>query len=95
MEVWDDDDDYYCAQAYGCDDLIDNFTIAMLSSQFNFNEANSLTAHGTNGIGILSLVFYNLTTNPTPCISGDILTPSNGSLVPGGNLMTSICHLYH
>ena len=79
MEVWDDDPEVG-------DDSVDNFTIAMLSSNFfHFNDSRSLTVHGIKDIGNLALAFYNLTTNPTLCNSGDNPTHGTSSIMLAGN----------
>ena len=46
-------------------DLIDSFTIAMLSLVFDSNRSNPITIEGMNGVGNLTLGLYNLTINPT------------------------------
>ena len=84
VEVWDDDD------ALGGDDFIDSFIIANLSSEFHFNESNSLTSHGVKGLGNLSLVFYNLTTNPTLRNAKDHPTPNTISVLPGGTYVAFV-----
>ena len=83
MEVWEDDPEV------DGDDLMDNFTIAMLSSVFDSNQSNPLTIEGMKGIGELTLAFYNLTTNPTSCSAQDNPTLSTtctcSSSMSGGN----------
>ena len=83
--MWDDD-----PQING-DDFMDNFTIANLSSLFDFSQSNSLNVDGMEGIGNIRLAFYNLTTNPTTCNTGDNGTFSTGWLVPGGKFMARYC----
>ena len=73
--MWDTDTDV------GGDDFMDNFTITNLSSLFDFDQSNSLTVIGMEGIGKITLAFYYLTTNPTmTCNADDELTISSGSL---------------
>ena len=82
LEVWEDD--------FTNDDVIDNFTVAMLSSAFDSNQSNPLTIEGMTGIGSLTLAFYNLTTNPTSCNAEDNPTLSTkSSAVTGGIFVAS------
>ena len=74
MEVWDDDPEE------GGDDFIDNFTIANLSSLFDFNQSNSLTVKGIESIGKITLEFYNLTINPMTCNAVDDQIINSSSL---------------
>ena len=77
MEVWDDDGNT------GGDDLIDNFTIRLMSSLFDGNQSNSrTTVSGIEGIGYLTLAFYNLNFNPISCNVGDTTIISTNSLLP-------------
>ena len=69
--MWEDD------HHSGGDDFMDNFTIANLGSLFDFNQSNSLTVNGMEGIGQITLAFYNLTTHPTTCNTED-----NGTFLP-------------
>ena len=66
------------------DDFMDNFTIANLSSLFDFDQSNSLTVIGMEGIGKITLAFYYLTTNPKTCNAGNDLTIISSSLVSPG-----------
>ena len=60
MEAWDSDanEDYE-------DDLIDNFRITMLL--IDFQQSNLHSVQGEGGIGNFTLIYYNLTTDPTSC----------------------------
>ena len=66
-------------------DLIDNFTIALASSVFDYNQYNPITINGMMGIGNLTLAFLNLTTNPTSCRAEDYLTIDTTTLAPEGD----------
>ena len=77
MEVWDDDPEE------GGDDLIDNFTIQLMSSLFDADQSNSQTFNGTEGIGYLTLAFYNLNFNPISCNAENKTIISTNLLLPG------------
>ena len=84
--MWDND-----IQLHG-DDFMDNFTITNLRSLFDFDQSNSLTVIGMEGIGKIALAFYYLTTSPTTtCNAEDELTISSGSLTSPGIVC---CKLY-
>ena len=61
--------------------LIDNFTIAIPETVSNcVDESGSLTVQGQLGIGILTLAYFNLTTDPiTSCSSADVSTFSTST----------------
>ena len=80
--MWENDDD-------NDDDLMDKFTVEMLSSVFDSNRSNPLTIEGMEGIGELTLAFYSLTTNPTSCNAKDNPTLSSKSSITGGIFVTS------
>ena len=63
----------------GIDFFIDNFTIAIPGAVSNcVDKSNSLTVQGLHGIGNLTLVYFNLTTDPiTSCSSADVSTDSS------------------
>ena len=77
VEVWNMDEDH----------KIDNFTFTILESVCGFNYSNSLTVQGENGIGNLSVIYYNITTDTASCNSDTASTSStyfgsqNGKLI--------------
>ena len=75
MDVWDG------AGKGGDIHLIDNFTITIPWTVSNgVDESNLLTVEGQLGIGILTLAYFNLTTDPiTSCSSADVSTFSAGT----------------
>ena len=78
MNVWNDPADEGGKDSH----LIDNFTIATPVSNC-VDESNSLTVQGHNGIGNLTLAYFNLTTDPiTSCSSADVSTFSTSSPNP-------------
>ena len=79
LSVWDDD-----TEENG-DDLIDSFTIPILSSFLDSPESKLQTFNGTEGIVNLTLEFYNLTSNPSSCSAEDNPTVTS-NLLPTGNL---------
>ena len=72
VDVWDDPADE------GGNDfhLIDQFTIAIPETVSSCDDqSNSLTVHGQNGVGNLTLAYFNLTTDTiTSCSSADVPT---------------------
>ena len=87
MKVWDDDPEE------GGDDFIDNFSIQLISSLFDGDQSNSQTVNGTEGIGYLTLAFYNLSFNPISCNAKDQTIISANSLLPGNYKLQCICLL--
>ena len=65
------------------DDLIDNFTIQLMRSLFDGDQSNSRTVNGTEGIGYLTLAFYNLNFSPISCNAEDKTIINTNSLLPG------------
>ena len=62
--------------------LIDQFKITIPGTESNYcvDEPNSLTVQGLHGIGMLTLAYFNLTTDPiTSCNSADVSTFSTSS----------------
>ena len=71
MDVWDDDPEV------NGDDLIDQFIIPILVTVSGLNDSESKTLNGVQGIGELTIAYYNFTTDqlvPSSCTSADILT---------------------
>ena len=61
--------------------LIDQFKITIPGTESNcVDESNSLTVQGLHGIGMLTLAYFNLTTDPTTsCSSANVSTFSTSS----------------
>ena len=81
--------------------FIDRFKIAIPGTVPNcVDESNSLAVQGQHGIGILTLAYFNLTTDPiTSCSSADVFTFSAGTqsysgkffIYRGNSNATTIC----
>ena len=80
VDVWDSPADEGVTDFH----LIDSFTIAVSETVSNcVDESNSLTVQGELGIVNLTLVFFNLTSDPiTSCSSADVSTFSTSSPTP-------------
>ena len=76
VDVWDADDGSISVH------LIDNFTIAIPGTVSNcVNQSNSLIVQGHNGIGVLTLTYFNLTNDPiTSCSSANLPIPTSKSI---------------
>ena len=58
VEAWEFDDGYK-------DDIIDQITIPMMEIAIELGPSNTHTISGEIGIGIFTLIYYNLTTDST------------------------------
>ena len=79
MEVWEDDPEQ------DGDDIIDNFTIPISNTTFTCNQSKLVNVKGNTDIGNLTVIYYNLTTEPTSCGSVEIQTLNTSSQMQGGN----------
>ena len=59
------------------DDIIDRITIPMMEIGNELGPSNTHTISGEYGIGNFTLIYYNLTTEPTTCTSTHTTTVSN------------------
>ena len=86
MEVWDDEPDKN-------DDLIDQFTIAILDIVSAVNEFEPTIIEGVNRIGNLTIAYYNFTNDVLfpSCSSADIPTTTITSLP---SIRKSYVHVY-
>ena len=75
VEAWDRDD-----APSTFDDVIDHITIPMMQTGNEFELSNTHTISGENGIGIFTLIYYNITTEPTTHTSMHTTTNSTAIL---------------
>ena len=73
---------------------IDKFEIIITSSVFCFNKSNPLTINGIWGVARITLVFYNLTTNPTLCNSETTHT-STATIINTSSLPCECVCIWH
>ena len=89
MEVWDDEPDNSA-------DIIDRFIIAIPGTVSAVNESEPMIIEGVNGIGKLTIAYYNFTTDDQlhagpSCSSSDILTTTITSSTSKNSIQYITC----